>query len=76
MDTHERPRDNGPRDDGPRRIRIGDATGDVIDVGYLDTTLWEFGGDVEFILADLNTIKTTHRLKDLLPHPFDARFID
>jgi small-conductance mechanosensitive channel len=27
------------------RIRIGDATGDVIDVGYLDTTLWEFGGD-------------------------------
>src|ERR1041385_2492434 len=27
------------------RIRIGDATGDVIDVGYIDTTLWEFGGD-------------------------------
>ena len=26
------------------RIRIADATGDVIDVGYLDTTLWEFGG--------------------------------
>ncbi|HEX5009919.1 MAG TPA: mechanosensitive ion channel domain-containing protein [Planctomycetota bacterium] len=27
------------------RIRMGDATGDVIDVGYLDTTLWEIGGD-------------------------------
>ena len=27
------------------RIRIGEATGDVIDVGYLDTTLWEFGGE-------------------------------
>ncbi|HEX2269417.1 MAG TPA: mechanosensitive ion channel family protein [Pyrinomonadaceae bacterium] len=27
------------------RIRIGTASGDVIDVGYLDTTLWEFGGD-------------------------------
>ncbi len=27
------------------RIKIGEATGDVIDVGYLDTTLWEFGGD-------------------------------
>jgi len=26
------------------RIRIDNATGDVIDVGYLDTTLWEFGG--------------------------------
>jgi small-conductance mechanosensitive channel len=26
------------------RIKIADATGDVIDVSYLDTTLWEFGG--------------------------------
>jgi small-conductance mechanosensitive channel len=26
------------------RIQIGDATGDVIEVSYLDTTLWEFGG--------------------------------
>jgi small-conductance mechanosensitive channel len=32
------------------RIKIGDATGDVIDVGYLDTTLWEFGG--QFISGD------------------------
>ena len=32
------------------RIRIGDATGDVIDVGYLDTTLWEFGG--QYISGD------------------------
>jgi small-conductance mechanosensitive channel len=27
------------------RVRIGDAKGDVIDVSYLDTTLWEFGGE-------------------------------
>jgi len=27
------------------RIKLGNATGDVIDVSYLDTTLWEFGGD-------------------------------
>ena len=26
------------------RIKIGDAKGDVIDVSYLDTTLWEVGG--------------------------------
>lgn len=26
------------------RIKIEDATGDVIDVSYTDTTLWEFGG--------------------------------
>ena len=28
------------------RIKIDDATGDVIDVSYLDTTLWEFGGQL------------------------------
>jgi len=27
------------------RIKIGAVSGDVIDVSYLDTTLWEFGGD-------------------------------
>src|SRR5687767_7470499 len=27
------------------RILIGGAAGDVIDVSYLDTTLWEFGGE-------------------------------
>src|SRR5437660_2332022 len=32
------------------RIKIGDATGDVIDVGYLDTTLWECGG--QYISGD------------------------
>lgn len=26
------------------RIAMGDVTGDVIDLGYFDTTLWEFGG--------------------------------
>ena len=26
------------------RIKIGDATGDVIDVGYFDTTLWNSAG--------------------------------
>ena len=28
------------------RIQIGEAKGDVIDVSYLDTTLWEVGGDI------------------------------
>jgi small-conductance mechanosensitive channel len=32
------------------RTKIDDATGDVIDVGYLDTTLWEFGG--QYISGD------------------------
>jgi cytidine deaminase len=37
--------------------------------------LWEFGGDLEVFLANLTTHKGTHRLKDLLPLPFDARLL-
>lgn len=27
------------------RIQVNDFTGDVVEIGYLDTTLWEFAGD-------------------------------
>ena len=37
--------------------------------------LWEFGGDLEVTLANLTGEKGTHRLKDLLPLPFDARLL-
>lgn len=37
--------------------------------------LWEFGGDLEVILANLSDVKAIHRLRDLLPHPFDARLL-
>ena len=37
--------------------------------------LWEFGGDLVIHLANLTDDKGTHRLKDLLPLPFDARLL-
>lgn len=37
--------------------------------------LWEFGGDLEIVLANLSEQKGTYRLKDLLPLPFDARLL-
>jgi cytidine deaminase len=37
--------------------------------------LWEFGGDLEVLLANLREPKGRHRLKDLLPLPFDARLL-
>ena len=37
--------------------------------------LWEFGGNLEVMLANLKNPKGTHRLKDLLPLPFDARLL-
>jgi cytidine deaminase len=37
--------------------------------------LWEFGGDLEVTLANLTATTGLHRLKDLLPLPFDARLL-
>jgi cytidine deaminase len=37
--------------------------------------LWEFGGNLEVVLANLDAEKGRHRLKDLLPLPFDARLL-
>ncbi len=37
--------------------------------------LWEFGGNVEVILANLHEETGKHHLKDLLPLPFDARLL-
>ena len=37
--------------------------------------LWEFGGDLEVILANLRRETVRHQLKDLLPLPFDARLL-
>ena len=37
--------------------------------------LWEFAGDIEVILANLQEEKGRYRLRDLLPLPFDGRFL-
>jgi len=37
--------------------------------------LWEFGGDLQVILANLKEEKGRHTLRDLLPLPFDARVL-
>ena len=37
--------------------------------------LWEFGGDIEVVLANLEGEKARHRMRDLLPFAFDARLL-
>jgi len=60
-----------------KRIAIvADTSQPTSPCGACRQMLWEFAGNIEVILADLTGIKTTHNLKDLLPHPFDARFIE
>ena len=38
--------------------------------------LWEFGGNLEVILANLEGAQELHQVKDLLPMPFDRRLLD
>ena len=59
-----------------RIVVVADTTQPTSPCGACRQILWEFAGNIEVILADLENIKTTHMLKDLLPHPFDARFIE
>ncbi len=60
-----------------RRIAVVADTADpTTPCGACRQILWEFAGDIEVMLANLTEIKTRHQLRDLLPHPFDARFIE
>jgi cytidine deaminase len=38
--------------------------------------LWEYCGDIPVVLSNLTGTTATHRLGDLLPHAFDARWLD
>lgn len=38
--------------------------------------LWEFGGDLDVILANLHGTTHRFRMSALLPHAFDASFLD
>ena len=54
---------------------VADTSDPTPPCGACRQILWEFGGDLEVVLANLTEIKGTHRLKDLLPLPFDARLL-
>ncbi len=59
-----------------RRIAIvADTDAPTSPCGPCRQILWEFGGDLEIQLANLRELKGTHRLKDLLPLPFDKRLL-
>jgi cytidine deaminase len=54
---------------------VADTADPTPPCGACRQILWEFGGDLEVLLANLTDHKGTHRLKDLLPLPFDARLL-
>jgi cytidine deaminase len=58
-----------------RLALVADTEAPTPPCGACRQILWEFGGNIEIQLADLSREKGTHRLKDLLPMPFDARLL-
>jgi cytidine deaminase len=54
---------------------VADTEAPTPPCGACRQILWEFGGNLEVRLANLMEDKGTHRLRDLLPLPFDARLL-
>jgi cytidine deaminase len=52
---------------------VADTEAPTPPCGACRQILWEFGGNLEILLANLTDEKGTHDLKNLLPLPFDAR---
>src|SRR5438105_8654875 len=59
-----------------RRIAIvADTEQPTPPCGACRQILWEFGGDLEVVLGNLQGEKARYRMKELLPHPFDDRLL-
>ena len=54
---------------------VADTDAPTPPCGACRQILWEFGGDLEVILANPRRETGRHRLKDLLPLPFDSRLL-
>jgi cytidine deaminase len=54
---------------------VADTAAPTPPCGACRQILWEFGGNLEIQLANMQEEKGTYALKDLLPLPFDARLL-
>ena len=54
---------------------VADTMAPTPPCGACRQVLWEFGGDLEVVLANLRRSTGRYRLADLLPLPFDARLL-
>jgi cytidine deaminase len=64
--------------DGHREFRrvlvIADTAEPTPPCGACRQILWEFGGDLEVLLANLDGVKARHQMRELFPAAFDKRF--
>ena len=54
---------------------VADTVAPTPPCGACRQILWEYGGDLDIVLANLTAETGRHRLRDLLPLPFDARLL-
>ena len=59
-----------------RRVAVvADTAAPTPPCGACRQILWEFGGNLEVVLANLTAHTGTYAMQDLLPLPFDARLL-
>ena len=54
---------------------VADTDSPTPPCGACRQILWEFGGDIEVVLANLTDVTATLRMTELLPLPFDRRLL-
>jgi cytidine deaminase len=59
-----------------RIVVVADTENPTPPCGSCRQLLWEYCGDIEVILANLERTAATMRLSELLPLPFDARLLE
>ena len=59
-----------------RVVVVADTENPTPPCGSCRQLLWEYCGDIEVILANLERTTATMRLSELLPLPFDARLLE
>ena len=58
-----------------RLVVVADTPEPTPPCGACRQILWEFAGDIEVVLANLDAVTARHSLRDLFPGPFDKRFL-
>lgn len=58
-----------------RIVVVADTESPTPPCGACRQILWEFGGDIEVVMANLKTVTATLQMRDLLPLPFDRRLL-
>ena len=58
-----------------RIVVVADTAEPTPPCGACRQIIWEFCGDIEVALANLDGIKATHQMRTLLPNPFDKTFL-